>query len=84
MHKYTVLSLLFLFPFSLFASSENTDLIAVDGTKIVAPEFSYHSFSSCQEFQDVMQEILPKQNSWYRGGIMYDAVAPAAVSAKAE
>ena len=86
MYKYTTLSLLFLFPFSLFANFENTDLIAVDGTKLVAPEFSYHTFQSCQEFQDVMQAILPKQNSWYRGGIMYDTVwvAPTAVSAKAE
>gem|GEM_PF-4162402 len=44
MHKYIALFLLFAFPFSLFASSENTDLIAVDGAKLVAPEFSYHSF----------------------------------------
>jgi inhibitor of cysteine peptidase len=84
MYKYISFLLLFLFPFSLFAVSENTDLLTVDVKKLVAPEFSYRTFWSCQEFQDVMETILPKQNPWYRGGFMYDAIAPTAISAKAE
>lgn len=83
MQKYTIISLLLLFPFSLFASTDNVDLLSLETKETVkAPEFSYHTFWSCQEFEDTMKKILPKQNPWYRGGIMYDVAVPMAVPAK--
>lgn len=60
--------LLSLSPLSFFAS-DNTDLVSTEPT-VSAPNFSYHTFSTCSEFESTMQKILPKQNtlSYFRWG----------------